>query len=923
MKEKGRKAGAIRMTSTGIIEEYLCTWIEMYLPGVVLGSVTLDVDMCVEVLLERISRLTSDRLEMKYSVNEAFIRRVSAEWGGTRSRDVNSILDITERLKPKCWDEFFSDGVQPSEEEKIRLSAKLITRCDANADGLLNLESFLEWYRITVDIWPLIKRTVKRKTVRFFVCWVLPCNSTQEQITVSNTDLTWDDNLILAKVAFDDNDEDDSGRVTQEVSALVVRQEGLTSCSLNQQILKVAEVIFENLNEEQHISKVEKIKLCEDLLNYREEKFEEKITFSALCSWYSSIEGKLLGIRALAAKQMVAREGTQVSEMQQEIFDVSPQAVNNLLSPFAMGSTVVDSPAPQQDVLVKRKLFASRGHETPSNAIPPHRTSQEQNGQGKVQGNTSSVNAKEPATVSSSGSDETVVDNGRQLQEVKPPEGDSLLAQVQNKDMSDTSSSQKQESPWIPHPPNVKSIAKSFSTGPIAQLDLSKLRNNFEEDKPSSDAASGQDDILQRLAKINITPRRSEVAALRPPTDVEKTRIEERIDELLQDRSKRSERREAVTGGHLTPAAFMRSLQEHKPLPSISLQAEPDRPADYRPADNSSVASDRSSTDVKISTTSILKSQTSRTSDMSARTETPRSHVPLTSEAPGYTPRSLTLQRHIVLDPENYSLTSPFPSSSSSMMEDELTRFYKIHNPHKLAHVVQLAQRYHKDRLGLNAALRERYGADLDSLRAGSLPTPRQTPRSHQEAAGGGSTYGHARGQRNAGADPNAAERGRGGGGLDASEQIFRWFGVRLVRRREMHHDNGYIAISEEQHRAGGRPGGHDDKPPAGARRDGRGDSALHRRGERRRTLAGGQEGKQSCVGKRKEAGREERKGEEKGGEGRRREGRGGRERGEVSGAAGQTVARMVSRCSQGGKKLPDGEVHERRITADDREARS
>ncbi|EKX46319.1 hypothetical protein GUITHDRAFT_107927 [Guillardia theta CCMP2712] len=706
---------------------------------------------------------------MEYSVNEEFVRQVSAQWGGTRSRDVNSILEIVERL----WGHFFSGDVAPSDGEKIRLAAKLITRCDANSDGLLNLESFLEWYRITVDIWPLIKKTVKSKI-----------------ITASNTTLTWDDNLILAKVAFDDNDEDDCGRVSQEVRLVFGGAAPVcNSLAHVQKILKVADVVLDNLSEEQNITKLERIKLCEDLLNYREDKNDDRITFPAFCSWYSSIEGKLLGIRALAAKQMVAREGMQ--------------ALSQHSSPMARESSVLDSQSKQQDMLVKRKLFASREshNETPTKPLPrppsparehvaSMRTPAHMEGSRNVSSpsihvegsrNSPSVSAHVDEgfrNISPSLSGGALSHNG-----LIPPESSGARSSGNHirdqsldyaPDLTATSLLDQQSAPLDNSSPSrVKNIAKSFSVGPIAQLDLSKLKTDESDEGASNKSPThGADDILQRLARLNITPRKSEMSNLQPPTEVEKIRIEERIDELLQSRSRWSEGREPAMPGFQSTSSLIHTLQERKPLPSISIATE----------------AELSAADIKYSSTSVLRSQTPRSSDASTRFDNSRPHAIVTSDTSTYTPRSSASRSHVVINPEEYSLSS---SPFSAKVEDELIEFYKIYNPHKLAHIVQVAQRYRNDRRGLNQALRDRYGTDLDSLRKTRLAFPRDTPRGQESSFGS-----PVRVPRNTGTDQNFAERSRGGGG-DTGDKIFRLFGVRLVRRHDRDHGTGYIAISE------------------------------------------------------------------------------------------------------------------------------
>ena len=61
-----------------------------------------------------------------------------------------------------------------------------VHRTNATKSGLLSLDNFIEWYRVTCDVWPSIKD-----------------NLGEEKKAPSNFDLVWDDTILGAKLSFD------------------------------------------------------------------------------------------------------------------------------------------------------------------------------------------------------------------------------------------------------------------------------------------------------------------------------------------------------------------------------------------------------------------------------------------------------------------------------------------------------------------------------------------------------------------------------------------------------------------------------------------------------------------------------------------------------------------------------------------------
>ena len=74
-----------------------------------------------------------------------------------------------------------------------------MSRTNATQTGVLSLENFVEWYRVTCDVWASTKDYIG-----------------EERKPPANFDLVWDDVLLSAKLAFDGFDEGDAGLITPE-----------------------------------------------------------------------------------------------------------------------------------------------------------------------------------------------------------------------------------------------------------------------------------------------------------------------------------------------------------------------------------------------------------------------------------------------------------------------------------------------------------------------------------------------------------------------------------------------------------------------------------------------------------------------------------------------------------------------------------
>jgi hypothetical protein len=138
---------------------------------------------------------------------------------------------------------------------------------------VLSLENFVEWYRVTCDVWGATKDQIN-----------------EERKPPANFDVVWDDVILSAKLAFDGFDEGDSGLITPEA------------------MLEVAAPIWLSKPSDTPISKAEQVKLSEELLNYRQRRNNGLMSFEDFAAWHTRIPQALAGIRSLRQKQRVARD---------------------------------------------------------------------------------------------------------------------------------------------------------------------------------------------------------------------------------------------------------------------------------------------------------------------------------------------------------------------------------------------------------------------------------------------------------------------------------------------------------------------------------------------------------------------------------------------------------------------------------------
>jgi hypothetical protein len=212
-----------------------------------------------------------------FSPSKEYVQKITADWEAIGKGDLDADRMIP--LLEPYWNLFFSgpDGKGAAMRtvdlvDKIRLQGKLITRANATRTGMLSLEDVIEWYRVTLDVWPSIKDNIG-----------------EEKKPPANFELTWDNTILSAKVAFDALDTGDRGMLEPEC------------------MLEVAQQVLA----ETKISVVEKVKLQEDLLNYRQRINQGLMSFQDLAAWQSRIPQTLAGIRSLGQKQTAARYQAQ------------------------------------------------------------------------------------------------------------------------------------------------------------------------------------------------------------------------------------------------------------------------------------------------------------------------------------------------------------------------------------------------------------------------------------------------------------------------------------------------------------------------------------------------------------------------------------------------------------------------------------
>eukprot|EP00282_Hemiselmis_andersenii_P033075 CAMPEP_0169473206 /NCGR_PEP_ID=MMETSP1042-20121227/25585_1 /TAXON_ID=464988 /ORGANISM="Hemiselmis andersenii, Strain CCMP1180" /LENGTH=105 /DNA_ID=CAMNT_0009587125 /DNA_START=17 /DNA_END=330 /DNA_ORIENTATION=+ len=88
--------------------------------------------------------------------NHLYLSKAKVAWD-TLDVEQQGFLDAESLLKlvGGLWPHFFLEGPKLSAKDRVRLAAKLLTRCDAVPEGTLTVDEFCDWYSITVEIWPL------------------------------------------------------------------------------------------------------------------------------------------------------------------------------------------------------------------------------------------------------------------------------------------------------------------------------------------------------------------------------------------------------------------------------------------------------------------------------------------------------------------------------------------------------------------------------------------------------------------------------------------------------------------------------------------------------------------------------------------------------------------------------------------------
>ena len=174
------------------------------------------------------------------------------------------------------------------------------------------MENFIEWYRVTCDVWPSIKDSIG-----------------EEKKPPAHFDLEWDDTILSAKLAFDTYDsgclfacvlprrylQRDSHYSNQEYSFLsklkyirtddTMRDNPVSNFCTDdvglitpEEMLEVALPVWDSKPSGEPITTVEQVKLSEELLNYRQRANNGMMSFQDFAAWHSRISQ----VRALNCK---------------------------------------------------------------------------------------------------------------------------------------------------------------------------------------------------------------------------------------------------------------------------------------------------------------------------------------------------------------------------------------------------------------------------------------------------------------------------------------------------------------------------------------------------------------------------------------------------------------------------------------------